>query len=260
MKKFLTIILAVTLTAAAVGCEKIKDVAEVSQANASPSSEATMEGENNDNEKDKDRDSKVTKAVTKKKNDKKESNTTTSKRDDLNEDSDSSRSENNSDSDNSYNYGEEGDDYNNAEYSAYAMYQSAVKMYGNILRGCPYELDYDDTDDNGFAAISDSEVSGTDDIVSRYCTVFAEPDSYIYEKYIEKDGKVYYNDSSRGKNAYYTGTDLEYVSGDESNMTFNAVSHYRDPDTGEAMDDRTAVFSVEMTDEGYKVTEFSYPQ
>lgn len=260
MKKILTIILAVTLAAAAVGCEKIQDVANNSQANASPSSEASPEGENDDNEKDADRDSKVTKAVTKKKNNKKEYNTTTSKKDDSDLDSDSSRSENDSDSDNSNNYGEEDNNYSNAEYSAYAMYQSAVKMYGNILHGCPYDLDYDDTDENGFAAISDSEVSGTEDIVSRYCTVFDEPDSYIYEKYIEKDGKVYYNDSSRGKNAYYTGTDLEYVSGDEDNMTFNAVSHYRDPDTGEAMDDRTAVFSVKMTDEGYKVTEFSYPE
>lgn len=258
MKKILAFIFAVTLTAAAVGCEKIQDVANNSQANVSPSSEDSADDENEmkDNEKDDDRDSKVTK----KKNNKKEYNTTTNKKDDINADSDSSRSENDSGSDNSNNYSGYDDDSGNDEFSAYAMYQSAVKMYGNILRGCPYELDYDDTDDNGFAAVSDSEVSGTDDIVSRYCTVFAEPDSYIYEKYIEKDGKVYYNDSSRGKNVYYTGTDLEYVSGDESNMTFNAVSHYRDPDTGEAMDDRTAVFSVEMTDEGYKVTEFSYPQ
>lgn len=151
-----------------------------------------------------------------------------------------------------------GGGYNGGSSAANSLYQRAMDMYGDVILGCPYDLDYNDTDQNGFAAVDG--VSSTDDIASLYCTVFEQPDSYIYERYTESDGKVYCNDSSRGSNIYYSGTDLEYVSGDGNTMTYNAVSHYTDPDTGEALEDKTATFSIEMTDDGYKVTEFSYPK
>lgn len=146
------------------------------------------------------------------------------------------------------------------EKTAYELYQSAMEMYGKVLLSCPYRLDYDSMDANGFVLISDTSVTSVEDIASLYCTVFTEPARNIYERYVEHDGRVYCNDTSRGTNIYYTGTDLEYVSGDENCMIFNAVSHYSNPETGEAMADKTAVFSVILTEDGYRVDEFDYPQ
>lgn len=146
------------------------------------------------------------------------------------------------------------------EIDAYEIYQSGAEMYRKVLLSCPYKLDYDSMDANGFVLISDTSVTKVDDIVSLYCTVFAEPDSYIYERYTEHDGRVYCNDTSRGANIYYTGTDLEYVSGDGAEMTFNAVSHYSDPETGEAMEDKTAAFTIKLVNGSYKITEFDYPK
>lgn len=157
---------------------------------------------------------------------------------------------------------EENASFNPEDYSdaAYELYQSGIDMYEKVLLRCPYRLDYDSSDSSGFVLISDPSVTGIDDIVSLYCTVFTEPDSRIYERYSEKDGKVYFSDASRGKNMYYTGTLLEYVSGDENEMTFNAVSNYSDPETGEEMESKTSEFTITLTDDGYKISEFNYPQ
>lgn len=143
---------------------------------------------------------------------------------------------------------------------AYSLYQSGIDMYSKVIVHPPYKLDYDNYDVNGFVLINDSSVASINDITALYCTVFSEPDSYIYEKYSESNGNVYYNDASRGTNAFYTNTDLDYVSGDESKMTFNAISHYSDPETGEAKDDKIAPFTVILIDGNYKILEFDYPK
>ncbi len=143
---------------------------------------------------------------------------------------------------------------------AYIMYINGVKMYSDIILSCPYALDYENIDLNGFIPINEPTVTSVEDVATYYCTVFAEPDSYIYERYIEKDGKVFCNDAARGSNIYYSGTDLEFVSENNGTLTFNAISHYNDPDTGEAMKDEISTFSMISTDNGYRISEFDYPQ
>ncbi len=161
------------------------------------------------------------------------------------------------------------DDYNSDELDddteryydiAYSVFQSGMDMYSKVILSSPFRLDYDNSDSNGFVAIADDSITSVDDIVSLYCTVFAEPNNYIYERYVESNGKVYCNDSSRGANRFYTDTELEYVSGDESEMTFNAVSHYIDSENDEAMDDKVSSFTIKLEDGDYLITEFSYPK
>lgn len=151
-------------------------------------------------------------------------------------------------------------DYTNYTEIAYNLYNNGIEMYANVIFSCPYRLDYENIDLNGFAPISDSSVTSVEDIVSLYCTVFTEPDSYIYERYIEKDGMVYCNDTARGSNIYYSSTDLEFVSENGDTLTFNAISHYKDPDTGEAVEDEIAEFSIVNTENGYRISRFNYPQ
>lgn len=259
MKRTAILILSALIVISAVGCKKI-ETKNTAEANPSPQ---TSENENeNENKKDKEDVSEPSKPDTthKKIYITKPSDKSSDSDVDV-DDSSSSKtdSEKNDDSDNNDN-DQDRPETNQGSYEANALYKDAIQMYEKVLHNCPYRLDYDDTDANGFAAISDPSVTEIDDIVSLYCTVFDEPDNYIYERYSESDGKVYFNDASRGTNIYYTGTDLEYVSGDEDKMTFNAVSHYSDPDTGEVIENRTASFSIAMTDDGYRITEFDYPK
>ena len=69
-------------------------------------------------------------------------------------------------------------DFNDRVEFANAVYQKGMDMYSQVLLSCPYKLDYDTTNESGFAKISDSSINSIDDIVSLYCTVFAEPDLY----------------------------------------------------------------------------------
>lgn len=151
-------------------------------------------------------------------------------------------------------------DFNDRVEFANAVYQKGMDMYSQILLSCPYKLDYDTTNESGFAKISDSSINSIDDIVSLYCTVFAEPDLYIYERYSEDNGSVYCSDASRGTNIYYSDTDLEFISGDETELSYNAVSHYSDPETGKEMDDKISVFTIKLIDGSYKITEFTFPK
>lgn len=185
--------------------------------------------------------------------------------------------DNNSTDDNDDTY-DGGNDYNNGSYDgnydndvnaviepddtgyAYEIYQNAVSMYESVLYRCPFDLDYDSETSDGMVAINDPNISSVDDVAEYYCNVFSEPDSYIYDRYSESDGTVYYRDAGKGRNIYYSGTDLEYISGDGERMTYNAVSHYKNPDTGESKEDETASFTIVKTENGYKVEEFDYPR
>lgn len=264
MKRTTILILAALLAFSAIGCEKKGNKGNTAQNDSSSSDEASDETVTSTVSEKTTKSKKSTATKIYITTPKKTSVTTTDSSELATEDSDSSENENNSENDydtqdsQGYN-GEGGGNSNGGSSAAESLYQSAVSMYSDVLRGCPYSLDYDDTNSNGFAAISDSSVTEVDDIASLYCTVFTEPDGYIYERYSESGGKVYCNDASRGNNIYYTGTDLEYVSGDDSYMTYNAISHYSDPNTGE-ITDKTSSFSIVWTDNGYKVGEFTYPK
>lgn len=144
--------------------------------------------------------------------------------------------------------------------NAYEIYQKGLDMYSKVLLSCPYELDFDSTDENGYAMITNKSIHGINDIISLYCTVFAEPDEYIYERYNEYNGSVYCSDASRGINIYYTDTDLKFISGDKTEQRYKAVSHYSNPETGEAMDDKISDFTIELINGSYKITEFSFPK
>lgn len=144
--------------------------------------------------------------------------------------------------------------------NGYEIYQKGLDMYSKVLLRCPYELDFDNTDENGYAMITDKSINGINDIISLYCTVFAEPDEYIYERYNEYNGSVYCSDASRGTNIYYMNTDLEFISGDETEQRYKAVSHYSNPETGEAMDDKISDFTIKLINGSYKITEFSFPK
>lgn len=144
--------------------------------------------------------------------------------------------------------------------NAYKIYQKGLDMYSKVLLSCPFELDFDSTDEKGYAMITDKSIHGINDIISLYCTVFAEPDEYIYERYNEYNGSVYFSDASRGINMYYTDTDLKFISGDKTEQRYKAVSHYSNPETGETMDDKISDFTIKLINGSYKITEFSFPK
>jgi len=139
-------------------------------------------------------------------------------------------------------------------------YNDACTMYHTVLLTCPYVLDYDNITDDGWAPVNDPNCTeGIKSIEDYYCNLFTQPDEYIYERYKEIDGKLYCNDAARGTDIFYAGTTFELVDESDEGFTFNAISHYEFEETGEKFDDETAVFSIVKWEDGYKVSEFTFP-
>lgn len=139
------------------------------------------------------------------------------------------------------------------------QYEKSCQVTWNMLIGCPYNLDYNTMTNSGAVLINDPAVSSLDDIKEDYCQVFATPDAGLYEKYFESESGVYCFDGGRGSNIYYVSTDLELVSESETQAVFNAVSHYADPETGEAQEDKTCEFVMIRSDGEWKTQTFTLP-
>ena len=122
--------------------------------------------------------------------------------------------------------------------------------------GCPYQLDYDDTFGE---AVRVTDINSLSEITDEYCKIFVGDGSVLFEKYFEKDGKVYCYDGGRGADIYYKGTELILVSSDENSASFTAVSHYADPETGEPMDSKSYDFKMIKEDGVWKTSVFTLP-
>ena len=57
----------------------------------------------------------------------------------------------------------------------------------------------------------------------------------------------------------YTDTKLELVSQSDTEAVFNAVSHFKDPDTEESKDDETNIFVIVKSDGVWKTKTFTLP-
>ncbi len=255
MKKLLIFLITAALTLSAAGCKKTDDESSVKK---DPSSVSSHEKNEDNSESSKTENLSTEPAATETDSNSAEESSENTEESAVIE-PDSSAQDNDSDS-NSSSQSDESPNESNITAAAQTLYQSGIEMFIKVMLSSPYPLDYDSMDSMGNILIADSSVTSVDDIANYYCNVFSQPDSYIYERYTETDGRVYCNDASRGTNIYYKSTDLEYVSDDGSTFTFNAVSHYGDPDTGENPYDKTATFSFELTDNGYRITEFTFPE
>lgn len=137
---------------------------------------------------------------------------------------------------------------------AQAQFEKSCQMQWNLIVDCPYNMDYDNMTGSGAVPIDDSNITSVEDVANTYRTVFETADP-VYSKYYDDGDKVYCYDGGRGANIYYTGTDLELVSQSDTELVFNAVSHYSDDNTPE----RTKTFSMVLEDGVWKTESFSLP-
>lgn len=137
---------------------------------------------------------------------------------------------------------------------AQAQFEKSCQMQWNLIVDCPYNMDYDNMTGSGAVPIDDSNITSVEDVADTYRTVFETADP-VYSKYYDDGDKVYCYDGGRGANIYYTGTDLELVSQSDTELVFNAVSHYSDDNTPE----RTKTFSMVLEDGVWKTESFSLP-
>lgn len=140
-----------------------------------------------------------------------------------------------------------------------ALFEKSCQITWNMLIGCPYNLDYDTMTNSGAVLIDDPAVTGLEDIINDYCQIFASPDGGLYDKYFESENGVYCFDGGRGADRSYTDTKLELVSQSDTEAVFNAVSHFKDPDTEESKDDETNIFVIVKSDGVWKTKTFTLP-
>jgi hypothetical protein len=148
---------------------------------------------------------------------------------------------------------------------ASSLYGVACDMYWNYYVGSPYPLDYDDSIETDFGtlfAVDDDDIKTLDDVKQHWYEVFTstiDPEDFD-GSFAEKNGKLYSSDSDRGSNIYYESTDItEIVSIVDDEITFNAVSHYADPEDGSEAYDETNEFSIILEDGAFHVGKFTLP-
>lgn len=147
----------------------------------------------------------------------------------------------------------------NIEAIGSELFEKSCQVTWNMLIGCPYNLDYDSMTNSGAVLIDDSAVTCLEDIIDDYCSVFSAPDKGLYDKYFESENGVYYFDGGRGADRSYIETKLELVSQSDTEAVFNAVSYFKDPDTGESGDNETNEFVIIKSDGTWKTKTFTLP-
>jgi hypothetical protein len=148
---------------------------------------------------------------------------------------------------------------------ATSLYSVACDMYWNYYVGSPYPLDYDDsiqTDYGTLFAVDDDDIKTLDDVKQHWFEVFTssvDPEDFD-GSFAERNGKLYSSDGDRGSNIYYDSTEVtEIVSIVDNEITFNAVSHYVDPNGNADGYDETDEFSIILEDGAYHVGKFTLP-
>lgn len=148
------------------------------------------------------------------------------------------------------------------------LHDVACEMAWNYYSGTPYALDYDfsvqDEYGNTYFLVEDSNITSIDDIKEDWLEIFS--DKYYTtdfgNRFLEKDGKVYVNDGSRGADIYYSNTEITGItskSEDGTEVFFKAVSHYVDPNDNTLMEDKVNEFSIILEDGSYHVGKFTLP-
>lgn len=140
-----------------------------------------------------------------------------------------------------------------------ALFEKSCQVTWNMLIDCPYDLNYDTMTKSGAVLIDDPAVTCLEDIINDYCQVFDTPNSNLYEKYFESENGVYCFDGGRGADRYYSDTKLELVSQNDTEAVFNAVSYFKDPDTGESGDNETNEFVIIKSGGEWKTKIFTLP-
>jgi hypothetical protein len=253
MKKTIALILASALAASATGCGK--EIADSVITKADVSEVSTSESETVENsEPSSTENSKETESAADS-----QTESAAENEEDSNDNSGNEVAyEDYQDSDEEISAEGGGEDVSSA---AQELYRQGMQISFELFCGCPYELDYSNGTSNGYYPITDPSINSVSDIYDYYGSVFADTSQLEQSgKYTDIDGTPYCRDSARGADMYYQGTDLVYVSGDDTSASFTAVSHYADPETGEAMDDKSADFSIVKQDGTWKITEFHLPK
>ncbi|MCC8069038.1 MAG: hypothetical protein LIO71_04730 [Ruminococcus sp.] len=151
---------------------------------------------------------------------------------------------------------------------ATSLYNIACEMAWNYYNGSPYSLDYDSSIEDEYGGIyfliDDENIHSLEDVHEDWFEIFSsqEDPSDFDGHFIEKDGKVYVNDGTRGADVYYKDTEITEITsilGDGQEVTFNAVSHYIDPEDNSPMEDEIDEFSIILEDGSYHVGKFKLP-
>lgn len=148
------------------------------------------------------------------------------------------------------------------------LHDVACEMAWNYYNGTAYNLDYDsiiqDEYGNTYFLIEDDSINSLDDIKEDWLGIFSNKyyPTDFGNKFLEYDGKVYCNDGSRGADIYYDSTEITEItskSEDGTEVFFNAVSHYVDPNDNSPMEDKVDEFSIILEDGSYHVGKFTLP-
>ena len=145
-----------------------------------------------------------------------------------------------------------------------SLYDDACNMLA-AFRGAVYPTDPARTADRptdqakGLLVTADS-VHTPADVQAAFDALFTKDVPYKAEDYyFEADGRLYAVVPDTLANPSYSGTELTDVRVEGSRVDFTAVSYYTDPETGEELPTRTAVFSLIAEEDGWKTAALELP-
>ena len=144
------------------------------------------------------------------------------------------------------------------------LYDDACNMLA-AFRGAVYPTDPARTADRptdhakGLLVTADS-VHTPADVQAAFDALFTKDVPYKAEDYyFEADGRLYAVVPDTPADPSYVGTELTDVRVEGSRVDFTAVSYYTDPETGEDLPTRTAVFSLIAEEDGWKTAALTLP-
>lgn len=145
-----------------------------------------------------------------------------------------------------------------------SLYDDACNMLA-AFRGAVYPTDPTRTADRptdqakGLLVTADS-VHTPADVQAAFDALFTKDVPYKAEDYyFEADGRLYAVVPDTPADPSYSGTELTDVRVEGSRVDFTAVSYYTDPETGEDLPARTAVFSLIAEEDGWKTAALTLP-
>ncbi len=148
---------------------------------------------------------------------------------------------------------------------AEGLYQTACETEWSFTVGSPFALDTSSFVENDinwqFFLVTEEGVSSMEDVYREYHKVFAEEyDDHLDELFIEKNGRVYCLNGTRGSDIFYSRSEItEIREKTDDRVVMTVTDHYDGTDLGEEPYSADRDFAMVNTGDGWRVSEFTLP-
>lgn len=115
--------------------------------------------------------------------------------------------------------------------AAQALFESACQTQWDYTVGCPYDIDSSDIIENKFGwqfcRITNSGINSLSDVENDYYKVFSgRYPNQLGELYIEQNGSVYVTSGARGKDLYYSSSQITAIESRTDDEIFFTVENF----------------------------------